>query len=216
MSHSNTIAFQKQFDNLEQQRETANLGMWVFLGTELMFFGGVFLAFTIYRLMYPRAFAEAAGHLDLLTGSINTFILLTSSFLFSMAISTFQMRQRALTLLLLGSATVLGLAFLGVKGFEYLKDMRRGLFPGPSFFYDGPDRDQVQLFFVLYFIATGLHALHLLIGVFLTLVLMALVMLSWVRPRHELAIGVFGLYWHFVDLIWVFIFSLFYLLGGGR
>jgi len=109
VSHSNTIAFQKQFDNLEQQRETANLGMWVFLGTELMFFGGVFLAFTIYRLMYPRAFAEAAGHLDLLTGSINTFILLTSSFLFSMAISTFQMRQRALTFLLLGSAIALGL-----------------------------------------------------------------------------------------------------------
>lgn len=214
MNRSNTIAIQKQFDNLEQQRETANLGMWVFLGTELMFFGGVFLAFTIYRLTYPRAFAEAAGHLDLLTGSINTFILLTSSFLFSMAISAFQMRQRALTLLLLGSAIALGLAFLGVKGFEYLKDWHSGLFPGPSFFHEGPDRDQVQLFFVLYFIATGLHALHLIIGVVLTLVLMALVMLSWFRPRREVAIGGFGLYWHFVDFIWVFIFSLFYLLGN--
>ena len=213
MNHSNTIAIQKQFDNLEQQRETANLGMWVFLGTELMFFGGVFLAFTIYRLMYPRAFAEAAGHLDLLTGSINTFILLTSSFLFSMAISAFEVRRRALTFLLLGFAVMLGLAFLGIKGFEYLKDWHSGLFPGPSFFYDRSNRDQVQLFFVLYFIATGLHALHLLIAVALTLALMALVMLSWFRPRREVAIGVFGLYWHFVDFIWVFIFSLFYLLG---
>lgn len=214
MIDSTTIAVEKQFDDLEQQRETANLGMWVFLGTELMFFGGVFLAFTIYRLTYPHAFSEAARHLDLLTGSINTFILLTSSFLFSIAISTFEARRRALTFFVLGLTVLLGIAFLGIKGFEYQEDFHHGFFPGPSFAFDGPHRDNVQLFFVLYFIATGLHALHLTIGVALTMVLMALVVVNWFRPRRELAIGVFGLYWHFVDFIWIFIFSFFYLIGG--
>jgi cytochrome c oxidase subunit 3 len=214
MNKSPALAVHEQFDDLSQQRESANLGMWVFLGTELMFFGGVFLAYTVYRLTYARAFDEGTRHLDLVAGSINTLILLTSSFLFSIAISTFQARRRALTLLLLGVTVLLGVAFLGIKGFEYQEDWRHGFLPGPAFTYQGPAHDQVQLFFVLYFIATGLHALHLLIGVMLTLVLMALVVWSWFRPGREVAIGVFGLYWHFVDFIWIFIFPLFYLLGG--
>ena len=214
MNDSPAITVHEQFDDLAQQRESANLGMWVFLGTELMFFGGIFLGFTVYRLSYPRAFAEAAGHLDLVAGSINTFVLLTSSFLFSIAISTFQARQRALTLVLLTFTVLLGLAFLGIKGFEYQEDWEHGFVPGPAFTHPGPDHDHVQLFFVLYFIATGLHALHLLIGVILTLVLMGLAVRSWFRPDREVAIGVFGLYWHFVDFIWMFIFPLFYLLGG--
>src|SRR5690348_14159017 len=160
MNESSAIAVQEQFDDLAQQRESANFGMWVFLGTELMFFGGVFLAYTVYRLAYPRAFAEAAHHLDLVAGSINTFILLTSSFLFSIAISTFQARQRALTLILLGSTVLLGIVFLGIKAFEYQEDWRHGFFPGSAFTYQNPDHEHVQLFFVLYFIATGLHALH--------------------------------------------------------
>jgi cytochrome c oxidase subunit III len=214
MSDSRTIAVEEQFDDLEQQRETANLGMWVFLGTELMFFGGLFLTFTIYRLVYARAFSEAAQHLDLITGSINTFILLTSSFLFSIAISAFEARRKVQAFFVLGFTVLLGITFLAVKGFEYLEDFRHGLIPGLWFAYNGPYRDNVQLFFVLYFIATGLHALHLIIGVALTMVLMALVVLSWFRPRRELGVGVFGLYWHFVDFIWIFIFSLFYLIGA--
>jgi cytochrome c oxidase subunit 3 len=204
----------EQFDDLEQQRETASLGMWVFLGSELMFFGGIFLTFTIYRLAYPKAFSEAAYHLDLLTGSVNTFILLTSSFLFSIAISTFETRRRVLTFNVLGLTALLGIAFLAAKGFEYTQDWRHGFFPGSAFRYNGAEHDRVQLFFVLYFIATGVHAVHLLIGIFLTLVLMTLLLVSWFRRDREIAIGVFGLYWHFVDFIWIFIFSLFYLLGA--
>ena len=213
MSQPTAITVHEQFDDLDQQRESANLGMWVFLGTELMFFGGIFLAFTVYRYNYPRAFAEAAVHLDLMAGTLNTFILLTSSFLFSLAISLFQDRRRALTLLTLGGAVFLGVVFLGIKGFEYHQEWRHGLLPGGTFTYTGPDHDQVQLFFVLYFIATGLHALHLLIGIALTMALMSLVAYGWFRPHRDVAIGVFGLYWHFVDFIWIFIFPLFYLLG---
>ena len=213
MNESPAIAVHEQFDDLAQQRESAHLGMWIFLGTELMFFGGVFLGFTVYRFTYPRAFEEAARHLDLVAGSINTFILLTSSFLYSLAISTFQARRRAETLVLLVFAVLLGIVFLGIKGFEYHEDWRHGFLPGPAFTYQGPDHDQVLLFFVLYFIATGLHAVHLLIGVFATLVLIALVVRSWFVKDREVAIEVFGLYWHFVDFIWIFIFPLFYLLG---
>lgn len=208
------IMVQEQFDDIGQQRASVNLGMWIFLGTELMFFGGIFLSYTVYRLAYPAAFAEGAKHLDLVAGSINTFILLTSSFLFSIAISTFELRQRGLTLASLTLVLLLGLAFLGLKGFEYFEDWRHGFLPGANFTYHGPNHEQVLLFFVLYFIATGLHALHLLIGVMLTLMLMVLVIWNWIRPKHELAFGVFGLYWHFVDLIWIFIFPLFYLLRG--
>ena len=117
MSESQSIVVHEQFDDLAQQRESAHFGMWVFLGTELMFFGGVFLGFTVYRVAYPRAFAEAAHHLDLVMGSINTFILLTSSFLYSVAISTFQTRRRGETLVLLLFSVILGVAFLGIKGF---------------------------------------------------------------------------------------------------
>ena len=212
MNRAQAIAVHEQFDDIAQQRESANFGMWIFIGTEMMFFGGLFLAYTIYHLAYPGAFAEAARHLDLVAGSINTFVLLTSSFLFSIAISTFQTRRCATTLFLLSLTVLLGIVFLGIKGFEYYQDWRHGFLPGPSFHYHGPDYEHVLLFFVLYFIATGLHALHLLIGVFLTVALMFLVAWHWFRPRREVAIGVFGLYWHFVDFIWMFIFPLFYLL----
>jgi cytochrome c oxidase subunit III len=202
----------RQFDDLEQHRETVALGMWVFLGTELMFFGGVFLAFTIYRITYTSAFAEAANHLNLLSGSINSLVLLTSSFLFSVAISAFEARRRLLTLFLLGSVIFLGLAFLVIKGFEYHEEWTHGFFPGAAFSYSGTARDSIQLFFVLYFIATGLHALHLMIGIFLTLLLILTILLNWFNRGRQIAIGVFGLYWHFVDFIWLFIFPLFYLL----
>jgi cytochrome c oxidase subunit III len=208
------IIVHKQFDNLTQQRETACFGMWIFLGTELMLFGGVFLAFAIYRSMYANAFAEAANHLDLVLGSANSFILLTSGLFYSIAISTFEAKRRVLTVLLLGFVVILGIMFLIIKGFEYIEDWRHGFLPGIGFAYDGAAPNQVQLFFVLYFIATGLHALHLLIGIALTVVLIVIVLLSYFRRNREVAIGIFGLYWHFVDFIWIFLFPLFYLLGA--
>jgi heme/copper-type cytochrome/quinol oxidase subunit 3 len=127
----------EQFEDVAQQRRSANFGMWIFLGTELMFFGGVFLTFTIYRLLYHDAFAHAARHLDMTMGSINTFVLLTSSFLFSVAVTTFESGKRFLTLLLLGLVLLLGIVFLVGKGFEYYEDWRHGLVPGPAFTYSG-------------------------------------------------------------------------------
>lgn len=214
MSDSPSIVVHDQFDDLAQQRESAHLGMWIFLGTELMFFGGLFLAYAVYRISYPRAFAEAAHHLDLVMGSVNTYILLTSSFLYSLAISKYRARRRGPTLVLLGLAVLLGIIFLGIKGSEYHEDWEHGFLPGPAFTYTGPDHNHVLLFFVLYFIATGLHALHLVIGIFITVLLIAFVVRSWFVKDREVAIEVFGLYWHFVDFIWIFIFPLFYLLGG--
>jgi cytochrome c oxidase subunit III len=126
------VVVHEQFDDVAQQRRAAKLGMWIFLGSELMFFGGVFLAFTIYRLLHHGAFVQAAGRLDVTVGSINTFVLLTSSFLCSIAVSMFESRKRILTLLLLGLVVLLGIAFLVAKGIEYHDDWRRGLVPGPA------------------------------------------------------------------------------------
>lgn len=119
-----------------------------------------------------------------------------------------------MTVLLLSFVVIFGIVFLIIKGFEYIEDWRHGLLPGFGFAYDGSVGNHVQLFFVLYFIATGLHALHLLIGIVITLALMVIVLLSYFRRNREVAIGIFGLYWHFVDFIWIFIFPLFYLLGA--
>ncbi|HEY0792248.1 MAG TPA: cytochrome c oxidase subunit 3 [Chthoniobacterales bacterium] len=216
MRESPAIHVEEQFDDLSQQRESSSLGMWVFLATELMFFGGLFLAFAVYRFSYPKAFMEAASHLNLVAGSVNTFVLLTSSFLFSLAISAFRDGRKTRTLLLLGVTLFLGVLFLGIKGFEYYDEWRKGFLPGPAFHFQGPDYLHVQLFFVLYFITTGLHALHLFIGLGVIAVFFFLVARSWVRKDREVAIEIGGLYWHFVDFIWIFVFPLYYLLGGGR
>jgi cytochrome c oxidase subunit III len=130
------------------------------------------------------------------------------------AVTTFESGKRFLTLLLLGLVLLLGIVFLVGKGFEYYEDWRHGLVPGPAFTYSGSQREQVELFFVLYFVATGLHAVHLIVGVLLVTVLVFLIVLSWFRPGWEVAIEVFSLYWHFVDFIWIFVFPLFYLLSG--
>ena len=201
------------FDSYDQQREAASLGMWVFIAQEIMFFGGLFLAYTVYRWRYPDLFAMGSNELDLRLGLFNTVVLIGSSLTMALSVRFAQLgKAKALVGGLL--ATIgLGTLFLVVKAFEYHHKWVHHLIPGPSFHVEWGDPMKAQLFFVLYFCMTGLHALHMIVGIGL---------LGWlVHPaskgrftadNHNWVEGV-GLYWHFVDIIWIFLFPLLYLIG---
>jgi cytochrome c oxidase subunit 3 len=200
-----------QFADMRQQSEVAQLGMWVFLSTEVLFFGGLFLLYYAYRYGDPAAFAEASRHTDIAIGTINTAVLLTSSFAVAWAVAATRENATRLAAVLLGGAAMLGLVFLGLKAFEYLEEYREHLVPALNF--SGGQPGGVELFFIFYFVATGLHAIHLIIGI------VALSIMAWrlergdFSPRYHNPLTVTGLYWHFVDAVWVFLFALIYLPG---
>jgi cytochrome c oxidase subunit 3 len=202
-----------QFADLRQQEEVAHLGMWVFLSTEVLFFGGLLLLYYAYRVGYPTGFSEAARHTDIVIGTINTAVLLTSSFAVAWAVAAVRIDEGRLAALLLGVAALLGLVFLGLKGVEYLKEYHEHLVPGLNFRFDGAQADSVELFFVFYFVATGLHAVHLIIGIVALAVMAARAARCPMTPHRRNAVSVTGLYWHFVDAVWIFLFALIYLPG---
>jgi cytochrome c oxidase subunit 3 len=202
-----------QFDDAEQQREAASLGMWVFLVTEIMFFGGMFTAYSVYRLFFPGAFGHASHELDVVLGTTNTAVLIASSFTMALSVHAAQVgRQRRLVWALLATM-LLGSAFLGIKLTEYAHKFHEGFVPGPRFHWPGPEAPQAQLFFSLYFAMTGFHALHMVIGIGL----LAWLVLAARRGRFGAAYNTpvenVGLYWHFVDIVWIFLFPLLYLIG---
>lgn len=202
-----------QFDDLAQQREASSLGMWVFLATEVLFFGGLFLAYTTYRVLYPQGFAAASQQLDVVLGTINTGVLLSSSLTMALAVHAVRSDRRKLLVGFLLLTAFLGALFLGIKGFEYYKEYQEQLVPVLNFAYAGADPQKVKLFFYLYFAMTGLHALHLTIGI---TVVGVLALLSWrdrFSAQHYTPIELTGLYWHFVDIVWVFLYPLLYLIG---
>ncbi len=200
-----------QFDDLEQQHETANLGMWAFLSTELMFFGGLFAAYTVYRNLYPDAFIAASRHLSVMLGAINTAVLLTSSLTMAQAVNAAQLRKRREAIVLLLATMILGAAFLGIKAFEYYQDYREHLVPGSAFRFEESLRAHAQMFFLIYFLMTGLHAIHLIIGIALVGTIAYLVRREMSDDRAATKVEITGLYWHFVDLVWVFLYPLLYL-----
>ncbi len=203
----------EQFDDLEQQHEAAKLGMWVFLATEVLFFGGLFLAYTVYRYLYPDVFAAASRHTEVILGGSNTAVLLLSSTLMALAVRAAQLgRRRNLVWLLLGTA-LLGLLFMGIKGVEYYKDFTDHLVPGASFVWDEANPQAAEMFFWLYFAMTGLHAIHVTVGIVLMLVLAILAARRRFEHGNYMPIEIAGLYWHFVDIVWVFLFPLLYLAG---
>jgi len=251
----------EQFDDLEQQEETATVGMWTFLATEVLFFGGLFVAYIVYRTAYPEAFAEASHHNNLLLGSINTAVLLTSSLTMALAVHAAQLGNRKRLLTFLFITLLFGFAFLGVKAVEYSEHIAEGFFPGarfkarssvmadqraetpPGF---GPRQSSAalewarpsesgrglpqsktlarradrisgfgsELFFVLYFAMTGLHGLHVLVGCGVLGVMFWLARKSRFSPRYHTPVEITGLYWHFVDVVWVFLYPMFYLVAG--
>ncbi|MBI5030851.1 MAG: cytochrome c oxidase subunit 3 [Chloroflexi bacterium] len=201
-----------QFESLEHQHETRTLGMWIFLMTELMLFGGLFTAYIAYRYVYPTAFVEASHHLHAPLGTLNTAILITSSLTMALAVHNAQLGKRRWVALFLVLTIVLGSAFLGIKGIEYTQHYWERLAPGISFEYSGSQAHAVQLFFLLYFAMTGLHAIHLTIGIVIVAVVLLLSLLGRVSPMYWTPVELTGLYWHFVDVIWVFLFPLLYLI----
>lgn len=209
---------QHHFENLEQQHESATLGMWVFLVTEVMFFGGLFLAYTVYRYEYPEAFVASSSHLIMPLGAANTAVLLCSSLTMALAVHFAQLSRRKLTVFFLIATLLLGAAFLGVKGFEYYTDYGEGLIPGRLFSYTSPEPEkfsarQVELFFVIYFAMTGLHAFHMMIGICIMAVLAFYAWRGRYGEDYYSPIEIGGLYWHFVDIVWIFLFPLLYLIG---
>jgi len=200
------------FVDAKQHSEANHLGMWVFLATEILFFGGLFSAYTVYRWSTPEAFAQGSGHLEYWIGTVNTAVLLTSSLFVALADLAVKRDDRRWVTLHLAAAWLLGALFLALKAYEYNQKYLDHLVPGPNFDPHG-GAPQVQLFMFLYFAMTGLHAVHMLFG------LGALLWLLWLNHRGRVsshradAVAVVGLYWHFVDCVWIFLYPLLYLVA---
>jgi cytochrome c oxidase subunit 3 len=209
------IAVPEQFDDREQQHEAASLGMWVFLATEILFFGGMFMGYTVYRSQYDVAFIAGSHLLDVKLGAINTMVLLGSSFTMALAVQSAQLGKRKAVIAFLLATMILGSVFLGIKLIgEYRHEYLEHLIPGINFAYEGPHAREVELFMCFYFAMTGFHALHMIIGMGIMTVL---IIMSWrgrISPERHNPVEMTGLYWHFVDIIWIFLFPLLYLVGG--
>jgi cytochrome c oxidase subunit 3 len=201
----------EQFDDMPQQKEASTLGMWTFLATEILFFGGMFLSYIVYRHAYPSAFAAASRHTIVLYGTVNTAILLTSSLTMALAVQAAQLgRVRSLVRYLV--ITVLfGCCFLAVKGLEYREDIHQHLWPGPHFTKELPA--QAQIFWFLYWAMTGLHALHVTVGVGLLATIAMMARRGLFSEHYYTPVEISGLYWHFVDIVWIYLYPLLYLIS---
>jgi cytochrome c oxidase subunit 3 len=202
-----------QFDDAEQQYETASLGMWLFLAQEVLFFGAVFAAYAYYSFLHTDAFEAASNHLSLTLGAFNTVVLIGSSLTMVFAVHAAQHGSKRAQIGWLSFTMLLGLVFLVVKAYEYTHKFHEGLVPGPLFTFSGPDAPQHQLFLSFYFAMTGLHALHMIIGIGILGALIVLARRGWFHGGYYTPVEMTGLYWHFVDLVWIFLFPLLYLIG---
>lgn len=209
----NLDVVEEPYATVEQRRETAQSGMWLFLGTEVMFFGGLFATYTVYRHLYGETFRVMSRHLDVSLGTLNTAVLLTSSLTMALAVHAIKeaepkdSKKTAWYLLL---TLLFGVCFLGIKTVEWIADYHHGLFPG-HWMYQGPQESTAELFFCVYFAMVGLHALHVVIGVVLLCVFVILTKRGQYSRYRFMPIEVLGLYWHYVDLVWIFLYPLFYL-----
>jgi cytochrome c oxidase subunit 3 len=215
-AHTETFALRVQFDTEAQQRDASTLGMWIFLITEIMFFGGMFAVYTVYRSWYPDVFAIASSSLNEIIGALNTGVLLLSSFTMVMAVRAGQLGQQKMIVVFLILTLLFGGIFLGVKAYEWNEKFEEHHIPGMAAFHlDGVlpgDQGHAQLFFSIYFAMTGLHALHMVIGVGLLLTLIVQANKGKFSASYYTPVDVAGLYWHFVDVIWIFLFPLLYLI----
>jgi len=227
------LALAHQFDDLDQQHEAGSFGMWVFLVTEIMFFGGLFSAYTIYRSLYLEGFVAGSHILNIKLGAANTAVLIASSFTMAMAVRSAQTGKRQALMAFLALTMLLGLVFLGVKFVEYHDKYVEHLIPcqsagcsdlGMEFAPEGqalpPIQQQhaplshVEIYFCFYFFMTGMHALHMIIGIGIMTWLFLKARRGTFTPQYYSPVEVGGLYWHFVDIVWIFLFPLLYLIGG--
>jgi len=217
----NNPALLHHFAEPQQQRDASSLGMWAFLATEVMFFGGLFCAYLIYRVMYFWDFGAASKTLDVKLGATNTAVLICSSLTVVLAVWAAQTGRRMMLVGNLALTLVLGLAFLGIKGVEYKEKFERHHVPGASFQFQEkipghPDQyanpQHAQIFFALYFVMTGLHALHMIVGIGIFVWLLLMAWKGRFTPEYNTPVEMGGLYWHFVDIIWIYLFPLLYLI----
>jgi cytochrome c oxidase subunit 3 len=206
---------QHHFEDLGQQHEASTLGMWMFLTTEILFFGGVLMAYWVYRIIYPEAWSVGAGQQNTLYGGINTIVLITSSLTMALAVREAQLGRRRGQIIFLILTLLFGLTFIGIKGVEYTMHYHEGLYPGAGHFTwnEIPAlAPKVELFMIFYWSLTGLHALHMIIGVGLLIYIMARAARGDFGPEYYSPVEVMGLYWHFVDIVWIFLFPFLYLI----
>ncbi len=203
-----------QYAGMEHQSETALSGMWLFLATEMLFFGGLFLLYMVYRAQFPHAFAIASQHAEVLIGTVNTFLLLTSSAVFAWGLGHVRQGNNRRMFWACIAVAVLGVAFLALKGWEWKDDLDKHLFPGPGFAITGQDNGGAQLFWCFYWVGTALHGVHMIVGVGLV------AWLAWTTKQGRYSPGYFtppevvGLYWSFVDMVWLCLYPMIYLVGG--
>ena len=210
-AHAHHPKLQHHFYNMEQQLEASILGMWIFLVTEVMFFGGLFMAYIVYRTAYPLAWETSSQQLNVYMGAANTAVLICSSLTMVLAVRAAQVGSRAGQIVNLILTIIFGSTFLVVKYFEYAEKFEHHLVPGPHFTGTLPFGSEI--FFSLYFIMTGIHALHMVVGIVLMLVILWMAWRGTFTPEYYGPMEVAGLYWHFVDIVWIFLFPLLYLLG---
>jgi len=213
MSHANDSHLQHHFSDTHQQAESAKLGMWLFLLTEVLLFGGLFCFYAIYRAWNPDIFHNAHVHLDVVMGTINTIVLITSSVTMALAIRSMQLGQKTNTIRLLTVTLILAGLFLVVKYFEYEHKIHLGQLPGKFYTFEGIEGNNPHIFFSTYFLMTGLHGIHVLAGMATILWLIIKTRAGRFSKDYYTPIEMTGLYWHLVDLIWIFLFPLFYLVG---
>jgi cytochrome c oxidase subunit 3 len=210
-AHAHHPKLQHHFYDMEQQLEASILGMWVFLVTEVMFFGGMFMAYIVYRNWYPDAFAHGSNELNVTLGAINTLVLICSSLTMALAVRAAQVGSRPGQVVNLILTMMFGTTFLVIKFFEYKAKFDHHLVPGLNFNPDLPHPSQI--FFSLYFLLTGIHAAHMIVGLGLMSVMLRLAWKGTFTREYYAPIEISGLYWHFVDIVWIFLFPLLYLLG---
>ena len=205
------------FVTIDQQNQTASIGMWAFLVQEVMFFGGLFTVYLVYRMMYPGAFFEGSHHLaegaGLILGTANTAVLIGSSLTMALAVRAGQLGNKGQIAGYIAATFVLALVFLGVKAYEYGHKYHDGLIPGIAWSPAAGSDPNLNLFFGLYFTMTGMHALHMVVGLVLMVFVAARALRGRYTPKNYIGVEILGLYWHFVDLVWIFLFPLLYLLN---
>jgi cytochrome c oxidase subunit 3 len=201
------------FKEASHQRESALFGMWIFLATEVLFFGGMFAAYTVYRYSHWQAFQEAAHHQEWYLGCLNTIVLLTSGFTMALAVESSRKGNKAWLLRFFAITWVLGALFLVIEGYEYHSKFVEHLFPGSGFQFSGSDPGSSELFFCLYFTMTGIHMFHMLVGLLLILGFGGWTLISGSALTKRNCFEVLGLYWAFVDIVWLFLYPLFYLVN---
>jgi len=212
-AHAEPPQFQHHFADMGAQREASALGMWIFLVTEVLFFGGMFTAYVVYRAAYRHDYEGASNLLDIKLGAFNTAVLLMSSLTMALAVWASSLGRRKLIILFLLATMALGTVFLGVKVVEYKQKFDHHEVPGAHFVVPEGLGKPSEMFFSLYFCMTGLHALHMIIGLGLLAWLVLKARRGEFTPAYNTPVDMVGLYWHFVDIVWIFLFPLLYLLG---